>query len=57
MANTYVDSLLSALQVVMRGFDEGIFVRDISHDADPSWAVKLLPYVVALATLQKAVSK
>jgi hypothetical protein len=38
-------------------FELGIFVRDLSGDDDPRWAIKLLPYLRALAVLVKDVSE
>jgi hypothetical protein len=39
---------------VLEGFDKGVFVRDISHDHDRDWAIRALPYLVALGRLAKA---
>jgi hypothetical protein len=46
-------ALLADVETVLRGFDEGVFVRDISHDIESGWAVKLLPYLAALGRLAK----
>src|SRR4051812_39015391 len=46
-------TLLADVETVLRGFDEGVFVRDISHDIESGWAVKLLPYLAALGRLAK----
>lgn len=43
----------SAVQTVLRGFEEGVFVRSIEHDAESGWAIKLLPFIRALAVLQQ----
>jgi len=44
---------LKALETILRGFDEGVFVRDISNDSDPMWAIKLFPFIQALALAAK----
>ena len=49
--------LVSALKAVLRGFDEGVWNRNIQGDGDPAWGVKLLPHVLALAAAQKAIQK
>lgn len=36
---------------VIEGFDHGIFCRDVSHDHESGWAVRALPYLVALGRL------
>jgi hypothetical protein len=41
------------IATVLRGFDEGVFVRDISRDHEPGWAVKLLPFLAALVRLSR----
>ena len=51
------DDLLAALTTVLRGFELGIFVRDPSHDGSPDWAMRLAPYIAALAKGQKAIDK
>lgn len=43
-----------AIAKVVEGFAKGIFVRAIDADSKPDWAVKLLPYLVALATLEQS---
>lgn len=40
-----------AIRLVLEGFDKGVFVRDISHDHESSWAVRQLPYLAALSRL------
>ena len=37
------------------GFDDDVFIRNIDADVDPAWAMKLLPYITALAELKRAV--
>lgn len=41
----------NAIATVLRGFDEGVFVRDTTRDGEPDWAIRLFPFVRALATL------
>lgn len=48
-----IDELRESAATVLKGFEEGVFVRDTSKDAKPGWAVKLLPYIVALGKLKK----
>jgi hypothetical protein len=42
-----------AAQKVIEGFDKGVFVRDPAGDGDPAWAIKLFPYLRALAVLSE----
>jgi hypothetical protein len=46
-----LELLREAGATVLRGFDDGAFVRDTRGDGDPAWAIKLLPYLRALAAL------
>jgi hypothetical protein len=46
-----LELLRKAGATVLRGFDDGAFVRDTRGDGDPAWAIKLLPYLRALAAL------
>ena len=39
------------LQLILRAFDQGIFVRDISHDHESGWAIRQLPFLAALGRL------
>jgi hypothetical protein len=47
------DSMRSAIQTILRGFDEGVFVRSTDNDLDPAWAIKLFPFIQALAVTQR----
>ncbi len=38
-----------ALEKIMEGFDNNMFVRSIENDAEPDWLIKFLPYLKALA--------
>jgi len=42
------------IQIVLDGFDKTIFVRNVSQDSEPDWAVKAFPFLAALARLQVA---
>lgn len=46
-----IERLREALREVLMLINSGYFVRDISHDGEPGWAMKQIP---ALMTLQKA---
>lgn len=39
---------------VLRGFEEGVFIRDVARDAQSDWAVKMLPFLRALGRLASA---
>ena len=45
------DRLNEAIAKVVEGFDTGIFIRDTAKDYLSDWAVKLLPYTIALRVL------
>lgn len=47
------DKLRAAVKTILRGFDEGVFVRSIANDHDPAWAMRLFPYIQALAVAQQ----
>ena len=40
---------------VLRGFDEGVFVRNVKGDGESDWAIKLMPFVRALGVLAAAI--
>ena len=42
----------AAAKTVLEGFEAGVFVRDVRHDDDPAWAIRLFPYLRAIAVLQ-----
>ncbi len=42
-----------AAQRVLEGFESGVFIRNVSRDSEPGWALKVIPYIQALATLQR----
>jgi hypothetical protein len=45
--------LKADMQIVLRAFDLGIFVRDVTADSDPDWAMRIAPYIAALARLKE----
>ena len=47
--------LWAALVAVLKLMDDGILVRDIRNDADPAWAIKQIPLVLALKKAQEAI--
>jgi len=47
------EKLERAGATVVRGFAEGAFVRNMLDDSNPRWAIKLLPYLQALAALEE----
>jgi hypothetical protein len=49
--------LSEAVRTILRGFDEGVFVRSIDRDGEPGWAINLLPFIQALAAAQRALSE
>lgn len=51
------NELLAAAKTVIDGFAQGIFTRDISHDGDPGWAMRLLPYLQAIGKMNDAIAK
>jgi hypothetical protein len=40
-----------AIAKVLEGFEVGVFQRNVDGDGSPGWAVKVLPYIGALALL------
>lgn len=48
---TTQDRLRDACRTVLRGFDEHIFLRSIEHDHEPTWGLRLAPYLQALAVM------
>jgi hypothetical protein len=49
------ETLTQAIRTVLRGFDEGVFVRSTDGDTDPAWAIRLFPFIQALGVLQESV--
>lgn len=45
----------NAVRTILRGFDEGVFVRNIDNDHDSAWAIRLFPFIQAIAVAQQAV--
>lgn len=48
-----VAGLRASLGAIMKLIGDGTLVRDISGDAEPGWAMKQLPLVMALKTAQE----
>ena len=51
---TAAADLLDAMKTILRGFETGVFVRNVRNDTDPYWAIKLLPFMAALSKAQAA---
>ena len=49
--------LYDSLKTILDGFEKGHFVRNIQDDDKSDWAVKLLPFIVALSKAQAAIQK
>lgn len=47
----------AAVRTVLDGFERGVFVRSTANDDDPAWAIKVFPYLRALAIIQEAYSE
>jgi hypothetical protein len=52
-----VNELLEALKEIRELIDNGMLVRDTSHDHEPGWALKQIPLVQALQKIGLAISK
>lgn len=50
------DALLASLKTIVKGFEDGVFVRDLNGDGKSDWAVKLLPFITALVKAQQAIA-
>ena len=42
---------------VVEGFEKGVFVRDTSRDHESDWAIRVFPYLAALARLAEDLEK
>ncbi len=49
--------LYGALESIMKGFDDGVFVRSVEHDAASDWAVKIMRDVMALGKAHAALER
>lgn len=47
--------LVKVFKAVLDGFDAGVFVRNVGEDDDSRWALRVLPYLTALANAQAVV--
>jgi hypothetical protein len=50
------DELAACLREVLKGFETGVFVRNIEGDGQPDWAIKLIPFVALLGRCQAALA-
>lgn len=50
-------TLREAIAKVLEGFETGVFVRSTEADDDAAWAMKLLPYIHALAVMSQALKQ
>jgi hypothetical protein len=46
--------LRDAIHKVLEGFDKEVFIRNTAGDTESAWALKLFPYLRALAVLAQA---
>lgn len=46
--------LANSLRTLLKGFGDGVFVRNTSKDSDPSWAIRLIPFIQAMQAGQTA---
>ncbi len=67
MSNSYIKELLAdrdqlaallemavaAAITILDGFEKGIFLRNVYHDNEPDWGLKIAHYIEALAALDK----
>ena len=44
-------------RTILEGFEKEVFVRNVKLDDRPGWALKLLPYLKALARMQEIIAK
>jgi hypothetical protein len=47
------DKVVAAIRKLNEAFDREVFIRNTDHDGEPGWAMKLLPYIQALAVLNE----
>jgi hypothetical protein len=50
------ETLRAAAATVLDGFERGVFCRDTVNDSNPSWAIRLFPYITALSKLSAALT-
>lgn len=51
-----IDTVIHLADTILKGFGTGAFVRDTSGDHNADWAIKLMPYITALARLKVALN-
>ena len=49
------DKLAEAVRTILKGFEEGVFVRAVDQYHRPDWTIRVFPFVRALAQAQKFV--
>jgi len=47
--------LLAALEALMKMMDDGLLVRDISHDHESGWAIRQIPLIRTLGEARAAI--
>lgn len=52
-----LETIIASADVVLKGFGAHAFVRDTSGDHNSDWAIKLMPYITALARLEVALNQ
>ena len=48
--------LLEALKALMNDIDSGVLVRDITHDGEPGWSIRMMDFVGRLKAAQAAIA-
>ena len=43
------EDMLASIRTILQGFESGVFIRNISGDGATGWAMKILPFILALA--------
>lgn len=47
------EAIKADIRKVLEGFDRRIFVRGVENDTNPKWMMTVMPYLAALANLQR----
>jgi len=51
------EKVLNYAADLLDGFDDGVFVRDVSRDNESGWAIRLIKPVAAMANLRAAIDE
>ena len=51
------EKVLNYASDLLDGFDDGVFVRDVSRDNESGWAIRLIKPVAAMANLRAAIDE